>query len=100
MKPRIGIVAGTLLALAGCADVGNRQAQASDGFIDPLPDGVLAIVDPYQDLSAVKIDPADGCYYYRYAGPVETTFLPLRTVSGSPICSRPAEPAAPEAAPA
>jgi hypothetical protein len=32
--------------------------------------------------------PEDGCYWYRYVGPVETTYLPLRTIEGRPICTR------------
>lgn len=43
---------------------------------------------PGQDLTDVRIDPKDGCYLYRYKGPVETTYLPLRTAQGNPICSR------------
>jgi len=49
---------------------------------------VVAAVSPRQDLRFVRIDPIDGCYVYRHTGPVETTFLPLRTVNGNPICSR------------
>jgi len=47
-----------------------------------------------QDLTAVKIDPTNGCYVYRYRGPVETTFLPLRAENGRPICTRTIEAAA------
>nr|WP_232222872.1 hypothetical protein [Sulfitobacter guttiformis] len=62
----------------------------SDDFFTELPEGVLAIAAKNQDLTSVRIDPADGCYVYRYVGPVETTFLPLRADNGRPICSRPA----------
>ena len=92
MQRVIGIFGSALLLLAGCEDVG--QTGASAPFIQTLPEGVLAIAAPNQDLSAVKVDPVDGCYVYRYVGPVETTYLPLRTVEGRPICSRPPEEAA------
>ena len=74
--------------LAACSDVQSGNSVPSSQFIAELPDGVLAIAAPYQDLNAVRIDPADGCYVYSHAGPVETTLLPLRTVNGQPICTR------------
>ena len=73
------------LFLAACA---TTNTASPDGYIAELPEGVLAIVAPYQDLSAVRIDPANGCYVYRHVGVVETTFLPLRTNDGRPICTR------------
>ncbi|MCA0871404.1 hypothetical protein LCL97_11250 [Seohaeicola saemankumensis] len=53
-----------------------------------MPDNIRAIAAPHQDLTAVRIDPADGCYNYRHDGPVEVTYIPLRSVNGNPICSR------------
>ncbi len=55
----------------------------------------MALADPKQDLNAVKVDPVDGCLVYRHVGPVETTFLPLRSREGRPICTRPAAEATP-----
>jgi len=85
-----------LALLIGCATVllascdtyesGNRDS--SGQFIKELPEAVVAIAAPYQDLESVRIDPSDGCYTYRHAGPVETTFLPLRSTEGRPICTR------------
>ncbi len=63
-----------------------------DGTLAELPEEVAAIADPAQDLSVVRIDPVDGCYWYQYRGPVETTFLPLRTSEGRAICTRAPEP--------
>ncbi|MCB1368903.1 MAG: hypothetical protein KDK00_14145 [Rhodobacteraceae bacterium] len=77
------------VSLAACEPYETTGTDPSDQFIKALPEGVLAIAAPKQDLTAVRIDPSDGCYVYRYVGPVETTFLPLRTLNGSPICSRP-----------
>ena len=92
MKFRISIGICTIAILAACAGVPNSIGGATNPFIQELPDGVLAIAAPYQDLNAVKIEPSDGCYVYRHVGAVETTFLPLRSINGRPICSRPAQP--------
>lgn len=80
-------------ALSACATVATETDASDNAFIDELPESVQAAAAPFQDLSRVRINPTDGCYIYQHAGPVETTFLPLRTVSGRPICTR-----APEAA--
>jgi hypothetical protein len=58
------------------------------GHIRELPPRVLEIAAPGQDLTMVRLNPADGCYQYRYAGPVEVTYLPLRAKGGRPICTR------------
>ncbi len=91
MKARAWLVGCTALLTSACADVQSTTLSRSDGFFKALPEGVLAIVADNQDLTTVRIDPADGCYIYRYVGPVETTFLPLRAKSGGQICTRPAE---------
>lgn len=78
-----------ILALGGCADVGGQTSTSTEGFIKELPEGVLEIAAPFQDLNAVRIEPTDGCFVYRYVGPVETTYLPLRSIRGNPICTRP-----------
>ena len=72
--------------LAACTTTTNTSPE---GYITELPEGVLAVAAPYQDLSAVRIDPLTGCYVYRHVNVVETTFLPLRTRDGRPICTRP-----------
>ena len=82
---------GAPLFLAACATTFGGPTTPTDGFIAELPEGVLALAAPYQDLTAVRIDPTDGCYVYRHVGPVETTFLPLRSRTGRPICTRPAD---------
>lgn len=74
--------------LAACENIEGGNSDRSDQLIVGLPEGVVAIAATYQDLNAVRIDPSDGCYVYRHVGPVETTFLPLRTVEGRPICTR------------
>lgn len=91
MKKKFFLSVGVLTLLSACVGVQSSNSSPSDGFIKELPEGVLSIVAPYQDLSAVRIDPIDGCFVYRHNGPVETTFLPLRSVNGRPICTRSAE---------
>ncbi len=88
MKRSTTLLALVPLALAACS---TTSKITEEGFIAELPEGVLAIAAPYQDLSAVRIDPETGCYVYRHIGPVENTFLPLRTPEGGPICTVPTD---------
>lgn len=57
-----------------------------------LPESVLAIVGPNQDLTSARVLEDDNCYWYDHKGIVETTPLPLRTESGQQICVAKAEP--------
>ena len=77
-----------LLALGACTIPLSQETDRSTGFIEELPEGVAMIAAPYQNLQEVMLQPEDGCYWYRRAGPVETTMLPLRTVEGRPICTQ------------
>lgn len=76
------------MILAGCADPNTPGA---DGVLPIVPEQVLPIAAPYQNLNAVRVGPNDNCYWYRHAGPVESTWLPLRTGGGNPICIKSAE---------
>jgi hypothetical protein len=78
----------TLLALGACSAPSGLSSDLAPEFITDLPDQVVALAAPYQDLQAVRLMPGDGCYWYRHIGPVETTMLPLRTVDGRPICTQ------------
>lgn len=77
-----------LAVIAGCATTGPIPGGEESGAPVNLPDNVIAMAAPSQDLSTVRIMPEDGCYWYRHVGPVETTYLPLRTTEGRPICTR------------
>ncbi len=68
-----------ILGLAAC-DV------PPGGLQTRLPENVLAIVGPNQDLSTARLIEADNCYWYDHKGIVETTPLPLRTAGGQHIC--------------
>lgn len=89
MQTRHGLLIAASLALAGCATTGDPTTVVNDGFLTELPESVLAVAAPGQDLTAVMLMPEDGCYWYRHRGPVETTMLPLLTTSGRAICTRP-----------
>ena len=84
-----------LLASCDTSGSGNGAGQSAKAS-----DAVRAAAGPNQDLEHVRIDPVDGCYTYRHVGPVETTFLPLRTAEGSPICTRQPDAEAEQATPA
>ncbi|MDX2288796.1 MAG: hypothetical protein NW217_08240 [Hyphomicrobiaceae bacterium] len=81
------VLAVSLMMLSACtAQVGGIGEEPSH-FLQELPEGVMAIAAPYQNLRAVILQPEDGCYWYEHVGPVETTMLPLRTAEGRPICT-------------
>ncbi|MGR3836780.1 MAG: hypothetical protein ACU0A2_00360 [Cognatishimia sp.] len=71
-----------LVGLTACAD------SSSSGNAGPASDRLREVAAPGQDLSRVKVDAANGCYVYEYRGPVETTYLPVRTRDGRPVCTR------------
>lgn len=82
------VILPALLALSACTVPYGTDPQT--GFIRELPEEIVSIAAPGQDLAAVQLNPDDGCYWYRYEGPVETTMLPLRSREGRPICTQPA----------
>ncbi|MFW5678541.1 MAG: hypothetical protein ACOCXK_02700 [Rhodosalinus sp.] len=73
-----------MLALAGCNAAATPPGETEGGLTPEL----LSLVAPGQDTSAVRIE-SDGCYWYRYVGPVEVTYLPLLTRDNRMICTRP-----------
>jgi hypothetical protein len=81
------------LGLAACTPTTEATPASDPQFLEVVPEPVLAAAAPWQDLSAVTLREDDGCYWYRHVGPVETTFLPLLTREGRPICTRPPDPA-------
>ena len=85
MQKRNAAVVGAILILAGCTttttDAAKTPTQAGS-----LPEAVVALAAPGQDLSTARLLPEDRCYWYQHRGPVETTLVPLRAVGGGPIC--------------
>ena len=91
MKVQFWLLGFATVLLAACASTQGADSDSAEGFIEELPEEVLSIAAPYQDLNAVRIDEENRCYVYRHVGPVETAFLPLRANDGRPICTRPPE---------
>jgi hypothetical protein len=82
MKFRLGM---TVICLAGLSACVETQSN----YVTNLPEEIVAMAAPNQDLTTVQLREEDGCYWYRHVGPVETTMLPLRSREGRPICTRP-----------
>jgi len=74
------------LLLTACAEP-VPEDDGLPGLPVEVTEELIALVEPTQSLASVRILPEDGCYWYRYSGPVETTYLPLRTSEGRRICS-------------
>lgn len=72
--------------LGACALPTDQTARINREQTPPLPQAVLEIAGPNQNLATARLRPEDGCYWYEHNGVVETTLLPLRTVQGNPIC--------------
>ncbi|MBV7408112.1 hypothetical protein [Maritimibacter sp. DP1N21-5] len=87
MRPILALAA-LPLVLAAC-ETGTMTA-TQPGATTPggLPENVLSLAAPYQDVNSARLDEVTGCYSYLHRGPVESTYLPLRTIDGRPICAR------------
>ena len=87
MKKLILVLGATGVLLAGCEEF-EGMAGPNSQVLSNVPEEVLALAGPGQPTNALRKNPADGCYEYQHVGPVETTFLPLRTANGNPICTK------------
>ena len=76
------VALGAALALGACV-----SSPTPEGETIELSEEVLAIVGPNQDVSRARLE-VDGCYWWLYRGPVESTYLPLVTAEGRMICVR------------
>lgn len=73
----------TVLFLGGCSEMlGDVSGQPQD-----VPEEVVALAAPHQNVSTARLLPDDNCYWYEHVGPVETTLLPLLSRQGGPICA-------------
>ncbi|WP_397543434.1 hypothetical protein [Roseovarius salis] len=84
-RARIAALVAALMAAGACA--APEPGIDEDGFIKDLPANVAEMAAPNQNLDAVRLRPQDGCYWYRYDGPVETVMVPLRADGGGKICT-------------
>ena len=87
MIQKFWFIGGGALLLAACEPSQNGSTKNSIR----APQAVIDVAGPNQNLNAVRLNPDDGCYEYRYEGPVETTYLPLKTKNERPICTRESE---------
>ena len=71
------------LFLTACA---SESGQNGD-FMSEVPEQVIELAAPNQNLSAVAILEEDGCFWYEHVGPVETTLLPLLSNRGRHLCT-------------
>jgi hypothetical protein len=81
------MIRNTIIILAAFGALGACATPPAEPELSALPENVLAIAGPGQDLSTARLRPEDNCYWYEYRGPVETTLLPLKTDNGQPICA-------------
>lgn len=88
MYTRSVIFLTSALALGACSE--SFPNSLGSESIPPIPEQVVALAAPNQDLATARLRPEDNCYWYMHSGPVETTLLPLRTEGGNPICVKPA----------
>lgn len=86
MQKRNMMVLPTLMLAAGCA-ISPSDSSDTANAIGNVPESVVALAAPDQDVSTARLRPGDGCYWYEHNGPVEVTLLPLRTANGNPICA-------------
>lgn len=86
MSTKAAALATLVLITAGCAP-GVMETSSDDSSPYPIPEQVVAIAGPGQNLMTARLDPADQCYWYDHAGPVETTLVPLRAANGNHICN-------------
>ncbi|TNC04184.1 hypothetical protein [Paracoccus marcusii] len=86
MQKNTTALAVTLLVAAGCTapTVESSTAQTS---LYPIPDAVVALAGPNQDLTTATLVAEDDCYWYYHVGPVERTLVPLRAANGNHICN-------------
>jgi len=88
MRTTFALLGGAAMVLSACVTSQSTDPNAPETFIEEVPESLIELAAPRQDMTTLQIDPIDGCYVYRHVGPVETTKLPLRAKNGRPICTR------------
>ncbi|MBM3603243.1 MAG: hypothetical protein FJX25_00465 [Alphaproteobacteria bacterium] len=82
MKAKLWVAMLTVSLLGGCSSVLTDAI----GGTQELPEEVVALAAPNQNIATARLQPDDNCYWYEHVGPVETTLLPLISERGGPIC--------------
>lgn len=87
MKRQVSAIIGMALSLGACTAPVSVIDKADDKTDKPaVPEAVIRLAAPNQNVYSARLQ-SDGCYWYEYSGPVETTLLPLVTADGKRICS-------------
>lgn len=73
----------SVMLLGACSTDMNVASQEPE----TVPEAVIALAAPDQNIQTARLRPEDGCYWYEHSGPVETTLVPLRSPAGNPICA-------------
>ena len=66
--------------------LGNVGSESIERAPAALPDEVVALAAPNQNIETARLSSDDNCYWYEHVGPVETTLIPLISLRGGPIC--------------
>lgn len=74
-----------LFGLAACDPA--AFAALNGAAPNTVSEEVRAAAAPNQNIESARVLPEDGCYWYEYAGPVESTLLPLRAPNGAHLCT-------------
>lgn len=86
MKRQILMIS-TATALLGACAVTN-PTDTADGDKPAVPEAIVQLAGPGQNVETARLLPSDNCYWYEYVGVVETTLLPLKTADGRRICAQ------------
>lgn len=86
MKRQILMVSTATALLSACAV--SNPSPTLESEESAVPEAVVQLAGPDQNVQTARILPSDNCYWYEYVGVVETTLLPLKTADGRRICAQ------------
>lgn len=88
MMPNLQMKAKPWVVMLAISLLGGCSGMLGDAIGEPqqVPEEVIALAAPHQNISTARLQPEDNCYWYEHVGPVETTLLPLLSQQGGPIC--------------
>lgn len=89
MKLNAIMVPAALMLLGACVTPVSEPVAPTPALPTPeqqMFDTAVSMAGPNQNAQSARLRADDNCYWYSYAGPVETTELPLLTATGRHIC--------------
>ena len=75
------------LLLSGCVEGAQTPVVQQPSLAEQTFTILSGMAGPNQNVQTARLRADDNCYWYQYAGPVETTELPLLTPEGRHICA-------------